>query len=365
MSRPDFIARSADQIVRDLVADWERRSGKVLYPAQPERLLLDFIAYRESLLREQVQDAALLNLVRYSRGEILDELAADRGESRLPAFPAGCLLEFRVAVPLVADWLIPAATVVATGNGVLSVATMQDSVLRAGQVAVSVRAAALTPGAQGNGYLPGQVNQLVSIVQGAPTGLLVSNVNTTNGGADAETDERLQQRLLLSFDRYSVAGPAPAYRLLAMRQHPSVIDVAVVSHVPGEVTLYPLLDSGLPGQTVVDAVQAGTSDDAVRVLCDTVVAAPPIARDYIVSALLTLNPGDTADAIRPAAITAVRALASSMSAQLGGDIVPSQFVSALQPLVHRVELQGVEYARCARWEWRRCGAINIDFAGGA
>ncbi|MGC0151053.1 baseplate J/gp47 family protein [Chromobacterium vaccinii] len=364
MARPGFIARSADQIVSELVADWERRSGKTLYPAQPERLLVDFIAYRESLLREQVQDAALLNLVRYSRGEILDELATDRGESRLPAFPAGCLLEFRVSAPLAADWLIPAATVVATSNGALSIASMQHAVLPAGQMAVTVRGAALTPGAQGNGYLPGQINQLVSIVQGAPAGLLVSNVTVSNGGADAETDERLQQRLLLSFDRYSVGGPAPAYRLLAMRQHPSVVDVAVVSHAPGEVTLYPLLDSGLPGPTVIDAVQSGASDDAVRVLCDTVVTAPPTARDYSVSALLTLNPGDTAEGVRPVAAAAVRALADSMSAQLGGDIVPSQFVSALQPLAHRVELQGLEYARCARWEWRRCVGISVEVVGG-
>ncbi|QOD81899.1 baseplate assembly protein [Chromobacterium haemolyticum] len=363
MATPEFIARAPDQITQEMVADLEGRAGKTLYPAQPERLLIDFMAYRESLLREQVQDAALLNLVRYSRGAILDELAKDRGEDRLPAYAAGCTLEFRIPVAQKADFVIPAGTVVSTGNGALSVATIQNVTLPAGQFAVTVKASATDAGAQGNGYIAGQINQLISILAGAPGGLTVSNTTTTDGGAEEETDERLQLRLLLSFDRYSVAGPAPAYRLLAMRQHPSVIDVAVFSHTPGEVTLYPLLDTGLPGQTVIDAVQAGTSADTVRVLCDTVVTAAPVAHDYSVSAVLTLNPGDVADTVLPSATAAVQALANSMAASLGGDIVPSQFTGVLQPLVHRVELQGLGFAACDKWEWRRCTGINLTIAG--
>ncbi|WP_114153965.1 baseplate J/gp47 family protein [Chromobacterium haemolyticum] len=164
MAKPEFIARSSDQITQEMVADLEGRSGKTLYPAQPERLLIDFMAYRESLLREQVHDAALLNLVRYSRGAILDELAKDRGEDRLPAYAAGCTLEFRVPVAQKTDFVIPAGTVVSTGNGALSVAAIENVTLRAGQFAVTVKASATDAGTQGNGYIAGQINQLISIL---------------------------------------------------------------------------------------------------------------------------------------------------------------------------------------------------------
>lgn len=365
MDKPDFIERDASQVVQEMVADYEERTGKTLYPAQPERILIDFMAYREVLLRAQVQDAALLNLVRYSRGTILDELAADRGETRLPAYAAGCTLEFRVASAQPANLLIPPGTVVATGNGALSVATTESATLLAGQLAVTVKASATMAGAQGNGYVAGQINQLVSILVGAPNGLTVSNITTTDGGAEEETDGRLQQRLLTVFDRYSVAGPAPAYRYIAMKSHPSVIDVAVRGHypAPGDVTLYPLLDTGLPGQTVVDAVQVAVSDEKVRVLNDTVSAAPPVERAYQVRGTLTLKAGTREADVLPQSSAVAQQLANELSAALGGDIVPSQFVAAIQPLVHRVELTEPVFTACENWEWRHCTSIELTVAG--
>lgn len=365
MTAPDFITRDAAQIVQEMVADFESRTGKTLYPAQPERLYIDFMAYREVLLRSQVQDAALLNLVRYSRGTILDELANDRGESRLPAFAAGCVLEFRVPVAQQADFVIPAGTVVSTSNGALSVASSTDATLPAGQLAVTVKASATEAGAQGNGYVAGQINQLVSILAVPPIGFAVSNITTTDGGAEEETNERLQQRLLTVFDRYSVAGPEPAYRYIAMKSHPSVVDVAVRGHYPypGDVTLYPLLDAGLPGQTVVDAVQVAVSDEKVRVLNDAVVAAIPIERAYQVRGTLTLKAGTREADVLPQARAAAQKLVDELSASLGGDIVPSQFVAAVQPLVHRVELTEPVFTACERWEWRHCTGIELTVAG--
>lgn len=363
MAAPDFIARDADAIVQEMVASLEAEQGKTLYPAQPERLLINWMAYRATLHRAAVQDAAALNLVRYSRGAVLEELAADRGTARLPAFSAGCLLQFSLPAARQTDLVIPAGTVVSTSDGALMVATNESATIVAGSLSVTVAATSTEAGTAGNGYVAGQVRQLVSIIPGAPASLTVSNVSTTNGGAEAETDPRLQQRLLLTFDSYSVAGPAPAYRYIAMAAHPSVIDVAVVSHTPGEVTLYPLLDTGLPGPTVIDAVQAAASSDDKRVLCDTVVTAACVERPYTISGTVWLKVGTKAEDILSAAEAALLAEAESMEMVLGGDIVPSRFSAVLQSLVHRVELAAPAFAACEKWEWRRC--TSIDLAVGA
>ncbi|GAB2885487.1 baseplate J/gp47 family protein [Microvirgula curvata] len=361
---PDFIERSPDTIVAEMVADIESRSGKTLYPAQPERLLIDFMAYRESLLRSAVQDAASLNLVRFSRDKILDELATDRGMQRMPAYAAGCTLEFCLPAVHSAAVRIPAGTVVATGDGAVSVVTRTAAVLPAGRLTVSVPASAQDAGTAGNGYVPGQISQLVSILPDAPAGLTVTNTSATEGGADAETDARLQQRLLLAFDSYSVGGPAPAYRIMAMNQHPDVISVAVVSHDPGIVTLYPLTSDGPAGPTVLAAVQRGVSADEVRVLSDTVRTVPPVARPYAVRGRLTLRPGADPATVLAQAESAVRDLVDRMAGEMGGDIVPSQFIGVLQPLVHRVELdEPASFSTCESWHWRQCTGIDLRQAG--
>lgn len=368
MAKPDFLLRDPGQIVTEMVADFEQRTKRTLQPAQPERLQIDAMAYREVLLREQIQDALLLNLVRHSRAPVLDELAVDRGEQRLPAFAAGCTLEFRLPAPAAQALPVPAGTRVGTANGALAVATVAAVQLQAGQLAVSVKAQAIDAGAAGNGYLPGQLSQLLTPLAGAPSTLTVGNTTATEGGADEETDERLQQRLLSAFDRYSVGGPAPAYRYQALSAHPGVIDVAVRGHhpEPGDVTLYPLLDTGLPGQTVLDAVQAYAADETRRVLNDTIFTRVPTVRDFRVRATLWPAPGERLSTEQlDAAKAAVAALMAQWSTTLGGDIVPSRITTELQGHAYRVELSEPVFVACAPWEWRRCTDITLTPPEGA
>lgn len=84
LPEPNFVDRDVSAIVADVVAGFEKETGRTLYPAQVERLMANIIAYRESLLREAIQDAAKLNLVRYSRAPIIDMLGENIGVVRLP-----------------------------------------------------------------------------------------------------------------------------------------------------------------------------------------------------------------------------------------------------------------------------------------
>lgn len=49
IAEPDFIDRDPAQITSEMIAQYEEASGKKLYPAQAERLLIDLFAYRENL----------------------------------------------------------------------------------------------------------------------------------------------------------------------------------------------------------------------------------------------------------------------------------------------------------------------------
>lgn len=82
---PSFVARDPAAITAEIIAQYESLTGKTLYPAQIERVLVDIIAYRESLLRVALQDAALQCLVRYARAPMLDRLGENIGTPRLTA----------------------------------------------------------------------------------------------------------------------------------------------------------------------------------------------------------------------------------------------------------------------------------------
>lgn len=80
---PEFFARDPQAIAADLVAEVEARTGQTLRPGQYDRLLVDVVAYLESLFRIAANEAARQNLLAYARYPMLDHLAALWGVVRL------------------------------------------------------------------------------------------------------------------------------------------------------------------------------------------------------------------------------------------------------------------------------------------
>jgi len=83
LPEPSFIDRDPVAITAELKASWEATTGKTLYPGQVESLLIDLIAYRETLVRIGVQEAAKQNLVAYASAPMLDYLGELVGVYRI------------------------------------------------------------------------------------------------------------------------------------------------------------------------------------------------------------------------------------------------------------------------------------------
>lgn len=83
MTTLDVLANDPATITNEIIAQYELATGKTVYPAQIERLLIDLIAYRETLLRAAINDAARQNLVRFARAPMLDYLGELVGVARL------------------------------------------------------------------------------------------------------------------------------------------------------------------------------------------------------------------------------------------------------------------------------------------
>lgn len=83
LPEPNFIERDATKITDALIAKYEELSGKPLYPAQADRLMIDVIAYREMMIRTAINEAAKQNLIAFADGVMLDYLGDFFGVARL------------------------------------------------------------------------------------------------------------------------------------------------------------------------------------------------------------------------------------------------------------------------------------------
>lgn len=76
MSFPDinFVETDTEEITNELIAQYESLTGRTLYPADPVRVFILWIA--DVIVRERalINDAARANVPRFARGKQLDSL---------------------------------------------------------------------------------------------------------------------------------------------------------------------------------------------------------------------------------------------------------------------------------------------------
>jgi phage-related baseplate assembly protein len=319
-----FVHEDSDLIIAELKADLEASLGRTIAPADIEMLLINAFAYRETLLRTGVNEAARQNMVSFSRGAALEYLGQLVGVTRQPAAGAMCTLNF-VLVAGHNGVTIPAGLRVQSMDGKVIFQTIEDTVCAVGTLEASVAANASTAGVIGNGYEPNTITIILD-----PKAYISSAQNTdiTGGGADEETDERLRERITLAPASFSVAGPDDAYRFFAKSAHPSIVDVAITSPNPGEVLISPLLEGGnMPTEEILDAVEAICNSKKVRPLTDTVNTAEPSKVDYEIEVNLTLLTTAVSASIQAAVQKILADYKEERKNRLGVDVVRSKLVA--------------------------------------
>ncbi|WP_303236878.1 baseplate J/gp47 family protein [uncultured Bilophila sp.] len=365
LEKPQFIDTDAQSILDACIAEYERLTGRPLYPAQSERLLINLIAYREHLVRVGIQEAAEQNLVAFARAPMLDYLGELVGVTRIPAQPARCILRFSLDAPAVSPVFIPAGTGVYSNDGKHLFTTEADGTIESGVVAIDVSAVADEAGEDANGLKPGNVSPLAGDVTDEP--LSVRNVDVTSGGSDEETDDHFRERIMLAPETFSVAGSELAYRYHVLSASASIVDVGVLSPTPGVVELYPLTKTGIPDSATLALVKAKVGSEKVRPLTDRVTVIAPEPVRYTLSVSLTLYKNADADAVKKRAQVSLAAHAEALRADLGRDVVRSQFIdAALVSGVYDVEIVSpAADVILTRKQWADCTGITVNIEGRA
>lgn len=358
-----FCEVDAAPLQETVMAAHEAITGRTLYPGNPERLLLESLVYTIALQRFVIDYTGKQNLLRYAEGANLDALAALLGVERLAPARAATTLRFSLDAALPFAVPVPAGTR-ATPDGELLFVTVAAAEVPAGATAVEVVAQAQTAGAAGNGYVPGQIRQLVD-----PTPYVagVTNLTTSLGGADTETDARLRERTQLAPEAFATAGPGLAYEYWVRATHQDVSDVSVTSPAPGQVDVRILVAGGeLPTQELVDAVQAQLNEDRRRPLTDQVsVAAPEIvATDVSVTWYVARPDAALAAQIQSSVTAAVDSWVAWQRRRIGRDINPSELIHRIQGAgAKRVEVYVPAFQALTATQVWQPGQVLVAYGG--
>lgn len=355
------------KVLAETIADYEQRSGKTLQPAHIERLIINTYAYRESLVRQSVNEAYRQQHPRFATGLMLDLCGDDVNTPRLEASAARCTIRFQAALSGVQTAYIPVGTQVAAGEVVF--ATTEAAELSATRRQADLQAVCTQSGTAGNGWSAGQISNLLTAFS---DGLEVkaANISVPAGGADTESDDAYRERILLAPESFSVAGPVGAYEYFARRVNPTICDVYVDNKktasgepIGGQVQVTVLTKNGLPSEELLREVGKALSHERVRPLCDTVTVSAPAVVDYALNAELVLLTGVNPAEATAAAEEAWAAYEAARREQLGKDIVPLDIQTALKVAgVYNVVLHNLPLRVVAADQWARCTSVRIRAA---
>ena len=200
-------------------------------------------------------------------------------------------------------------------------------------------------GASGNDVPIGVVDTLVDAI---PYVAAVENVDTSSGGADAESDDSLTRRIWLSPTTYSCAGPRDAYEYWAMSFRSDVENAIAVSprSQPCTVYIFFMLTGGrMPSEKDMSEMQAYLMNEARRPMTDQVICKAPEEVEYGIDFTYYIGAGNAkgASIVQENVTKAVEEF-QQWQRSIGRDISPMDLIYRLRVAgVKRVELRQPVY----------------------
>ena len=221
-----FVNNDADKLLTNMISMYEQLTGYTVTPASPERLFISWVAHVLVQAFAQINYAANQNIPSRADGVNLDALAELVFMQKRPQpQKAICTEQFEISKPQLFDITVPAGTRVMDAQRTAYFETVEEATIPAGETTVSVVVRCMEAGAAGNGYVAGQLNNLVDRY---PYHQSCTNLTASDGGADEATDEEFYALLRASMDAYSTAGPTGAYAYHAKSVSTEIADVRAV-----------------------------------------------------------------------------------------------------------------------------------------
>ncbi len=361
----EFVDTNTQHLVNKLITQYEKMIGRPLYPADPVRAFILWVASVIIQERILINESAKQNLPRYATGKNLDSLSEIfHNTYRLEPTAASTTLQFLITNTLQQDYIIT-DTLEVTVDGFINFVTTDYLIFKAGENHAEVNAICTTLGKAGNDFVPGQVDKLVS------SEFLyfkeVSNITITAGGSEKESDTALYNRMRESEEAYTTAGSRNSYIYHAKCVSAEICDVSAESPEPGIVDVRIMLSDGkLPTQEIIQKVQQYIGADDVRPLTDKVtVSAPTIVPfDIEVVYYISSDCKNKITDIEKAVKMGVDNYIMWQTGKMGRDINPSYFNATLmQSNIKRLDIVSPAFTTVQKGSIAVLRNCNVTFGG--
>lgn len=267
LPEPQVIPNDYNGTLTRLKKNYEASTGHYPLVSDPETFVLEQVAYERELLVDDINREGKQNLLAFAGDAMLDHLGASVDCERLPASHALTSLQLTLRPGHPAFVLEPGFSVRAV-DGQSLFATTDPFPVAATAATITVVAKCETPGSKANGFLPGEITEVVT---GHPEVSAATNTEVSQGGSEIEDDDRYRQRIYFAPSKFSVAGPYDAYEYWALTANGAIKSVKVWSPEPNDISICALM---VGGETATDAIKQAVdailNDEKVRPLGDRV-----------------------------------------------------------------------------------------------
>lgn len=352
-------------MINDFLDKYEEETGEriSLAKANPYRLIMYACSVQIYQAMQYADYAGKMSFLTYASGDYLDNLAALRGIYRKEATAAKTTLRFSIVSAISSAVAIPAGTRVTNGNDVYF-ATDEYAEIPAGQTNVSVSATCTMIGAGGTGFAPGEFSTLVNTLAYVAA---ATNTSETYGGAEAESDDDLKERIYEAPGGYSTTGPNDAYIYHTKNASSDIGDVYVTSEAPGEVDVYFIMNDGsLPSDSVILDVESHLNDRTIRPLTDLVSVKAPTASTYNIDLTYYIAESNTSavSTIQNDVSAAVSAYNIWQTGKIGRDINPSFLIQKIMEAgVKRVVINSPTFTALNESTVAQVGTVTVNYGG--
>ena len=326
-----------DQILNEIIAKWqeeyENETGtrKILRPGDKEYIQSRIEAGQWLQMYKILDNAAKMNLLKYSKGDFLKHLGAMKKTFINEPKPAVTTVRFTLSEVRREVVYIPAGTRVTAGDGIYF-ATDDYAEVTAGETYIDIDCTCQTVGTVGNDYIVGQLEVLVDPV---PYVAEVSNITKSEGGTGEESEESFRERIFLAPSSYSTAGPADAYEYWVKQYNAAAIeDVKIYEPEDAIVDIRILLSGGeIPTTTFCNGCLEYLQSNPIVPLTDKNTVKPPDIVKYNIKATYYIARSDINNlaSIKDAIESAKDTYISWQKTKIGRDINPdtlTEFVRA-------------------------------------
>lgn len=287
---------SYEKILNEMIADYEKKyqeaTGRkvTLRPGDKEHIHLRIEAGQYFQMYQILDNAAKMNLLKYSKGNFLRHLGAFKKTFIQEPKPAVVTARFTLSEIRKDVIYIPQGTRITAGDGVYF-ATDDYAEVKAGDSFVDVDCTCETVGEVGNEYIVGQIETIVDPV---PYVSGVSNITKSGGGTGEESEDSFRERIFLAPSSYSVAGPADAYEYWVKQYNSAAIeDVKIYEPTEAVVDIRILLVGGaLPSKTFCSGCLEYLRENPIIPLTDNDLVAAPDVVNYNLKAVYYIARSD-------------------------------------------------------------------------